>query len=212
MRDLRWSEGNDYRSLITRPTEAQSSHFIFDLFILVKNGRLREGERRLGKGQWRKAHLHFMISVEKAAMKFCCQESHKDGPHESLIVQSCKLSPQSLLWSAAQAGSKPSPQCSPLGLSLSPFLSVSLPPWGHASCSSVLLCPFQAEPLNLSPFVTLVYIWLVDGEPQEARGSMTRLRDPPLLAKHLLLLEVQKWTTHSLCFHKAYIAYSVGSE
>lgn len=33
------------------------------------------------------------------------------GPmSQSLIVQSCKLSPQSLLWSATQAGSKPSPQ------------------------------------------------------------------------------------------------------
>lgn len=65
------------------------------------------------------------------------------------------------------------------GLRLSPFLSVFLPSWGRASCSSLpLLCPFQMKPLNLSPFVSLAYIWLVDGEPREGRGGVTSLRHP----------------------------------
>lgn len=71
------------------------------------------------------------------------------------------------------------PPVLPTRLSLSPFLSVSLPSWGCAFCSSLpLLHPFQTEPLNLSPFATLVYTWLINGEPQEDRGSATSLRHP----------------------------------
>lgn len=40
--------------------------------------------------------------------------------------------------------SGPAPQYSPLGLSVSSFLSVPLPSWGHATCSSLpLLSPFR---------------------------------------------------------------------
>lgn len=82
-------------------------------FLLIHVGKEWEAEGRLGKGQGREAQPHFTISVEKAAVSgFCCQQSHRDGPHESLLSPASSAL-QSLLWSAAWAGSRPSPQCSP---------------------------------------------------------------------------------------------------
>lgn len=140
---------------------------------MPRNRRLRESEGRLGKGQGREAHPHFMISVEKAAKSiFCCQESHRDGPHESLQPQPTEPAVvSSPAWLQAQPPVFPiRPQSVPISICIFAIL-------GHASCSSLpLWCPFQTKPLNLSPFVTLVYIWLMDGEPQEGRGSVTSCR------------------------------------
>ena len=73
------------------------------------------------------------------------------------------------------------PPVFPTRPSLSPLLSVSLPSWGCASCHSLpLLWPSPTEPLNLLPFVTLVYIWLINGEPQEGRAGVTSLRYPSI--------------------------------
>ena len=68
-----WNEGNDCGSLITRPTEAQSSHSIFDWLMLVRNVKLA-GE---GSGEGGPSPFHDLSG------KGCCEDILLPGEPQS---------------------------------------------------------------------------------------------------------------------------------